>query len=263
MGKSPDFKDRILNCIPSKDRERDWGFEDAMAAEVLAIPERIPKSKDLRENWWTIDDQGRTGSCVGWATANSVIRWHFVKDGRLAENEPLSARYIWMAAKETDIFTYYPTTFIEIAGTSLKAALDIARKLGTVPESALPFSPESLYQGRANTFYAIASRFKINMYFSLGTDLNRWREWLAIRGPILTRLDVDETWYQATENDGKLDEYKSETARGGHAIALVGYTSDRFIVRNSWGEDWGDSGFGYATDAYAQAAFNESYGVGS
>lgn len=40
-------------------------------------------------------------------------------------------------------------------------------------------------------------------------------------------------------------------------VALVGYTSDRFIVRNSWG----DKGFGYASIAYAQAAFTEAYGV--
>ena len=44
-------------------------------------------------------------------------------------------------------------------------------------------------------------------------------------------------------------------------MALVGYTPDRFIVRNSWGTPWGDKGFGYASSAYAQAAFTESYGV--
>jgi C1A family cysteine protease len=59
-----------------------------------------------------------------------------------------------------------------------------------------------------------------------------------------------------------LDVYESETVRGGHAIALVGYTSDRFIVRNSWGtQTWGDKGFGYASFSYAQAAFTEAYGV--
>ncbi|HUG38375.1 MAG TPA: C1 family peptidase, partial [Candidatus Limnocylindrales bacterium] len=32
-------------------------------------------------------------------------------------------------------------------------------------------------------------------------------------------------------------------ADGGHAVALVGYTSDGFIVQNSWGPDWGAGGF--------------------
>ena len=49
--------------------------------------------------------------------------------------------------------------------------------------------------------------------------------------------------------------------RGGHAIALVGYTPDRFIVRNSWGTGWGDKGFAYASLAYAKDAFTEAYGI--
>jgi C1A family cysteine protease len=61
---------------------------------------------------------------------------------------------------------------------------------------------------------------------------------------------------------GKLDQYKPETRRGGHAVALVGYTPDAFIVRNSWGTTaWGDQGFGYASSAYAQADFTEANGL--
>ena len=60
---------------------------------------------------------------------------------------------------------------------------------------------------------------------------------------------------------GALDVYKPKTARGGHCVALVGYTPDTFIVRNSWGTSWGDKGFGYASLDYAQAAFTEAYGI--
>ena len=74
-------------------------------------------------------------------------------------------------------------------------------------------------------------------------------------------MNVDDTWYKATVNDGNMDEYFPDTARGGHAVALVGYSSGRFIVRNSWGTDWGDDGFAYASLAYAQDAFTEAYGV--
>jgi len=60
---------------------------------------------------------------------------------------------------------------------------------------------------------------------------------------------------------GKLTTYKPSTAGGGHAIALVGYTTTGFIVRNSWGTDWGDGGYAYASNAYAGKAFTEAYGV--
>jgi len=257
------FLKRILNCVPSQKVENDWALEAAQDAGILGLPiPPIPTSKDLREpSWWKIGNQKLTGSCVGWATADSVLRWHFVKEGKIGQKEPLSPRFIWMASKETDEFMTRPTTFIETDGTSLKAALDIARKFGAVLDGTLPFSSGTLYQGYANTFYAIAARLKIASYFNLGRDLAKWRLWLALKGPILTRLNVDATWDNAASTNGNLDSYQPDTGRGGHAVALVGYTPTRFIVRNSWGTTWGDKGFGYASHAYATDAFTEAYGV--
>ena len=252
---------RILNCIPSRDTDRDWRFEHALEAEVLEAPAAIPASRDLREKWWKIGDQGSTGSCVGWATVDSVLRWHFVKASRLPKDEVLSPRFIWMASKETDQFVSQPTTFIELEGTSLKTALDISRKFGAVADSVLPFGSGKLYANDAKTFYALAAQLKTTSYFNLGTNLADWRAWLATKGSILTRLGVDQTWDNATATKGNLDVYQPGTVRGGHAVALVGYTPDRFIVRNSWGTKWGDQGFAYASVAYAQAAFTEAYGV--
>jgi len=50
-------------------------------------------------------------------------------------------------------------------------------------------------------------------------------------------------------------------ARGGLCVALVGHVDGGFIVRNSWGTGWGDKGFAYAADSYAQPAFTEAFGV--
>ena len=252
---------RILNVKPSPRTEDDWTYENAEEVDVVAAAASIPSSKDLRTTWWTINDQGTTGSCVGWATADSVLRWHFVKASRLTTSQLLAPRFIWMASKETDQFITRPTTFIETEGTSLKAALDIARKYGVVRDSTLPFKSGTLYPGKTQTFYATAALRKILAYFNLDRNLSNWRSWIATKGPILTRLDVDATWDDATFNGGNLDEFQPETTRGGHAVALVGYTADRFIVRNSWGTGWGDKGFAYASLAYAQAAFTEAYGV--
>jgi hypothetical protein len=254
---------RILNCQESPHPETDWLYRNAEAAGLLAdtAAAAIPSSKDLRESWWKIGDQGSTGSCVGWATADSVLRWHLTAAGRLGQNEWLSPRFQWMASKETDEFTAQPTTFVESAGTSLKAALDVSRKWGAVRDSVLPFKSGRLYPGEVATFYAIATQLKIAAYFNLGRDVAAWRTWLANNGPILTRLNVDATWDAATANKGKLSTYKPSTTRGGHAVALVGYTSTTFIVRNSWGTGWGDQGFAYATNAYARQAFTEAYGV--
>jgi hypothetical protein len=252
---------RILNVTPSPKTHEDWTFRNAQEADMIATAPRIPPSQDLRADWWKVNDQKSTGSCVGWATADSVLRWHFVKTGRLPQSTLLSPRFIWMASKETDQFTSRPTTFVEAEGTSLKSALDIARKYGAVRDSALPFASGRLFGGSANTLYATAAQLKVLAYFNLGRTPSDWRTWLAGNGPILTRLDVDATWDAASENAGDLDEYKPRTARGGHAVAIVGYRPGRFIIRNSWGTGWGDKGFAYASDSYAENAFTEAYGV--
>lgn len=253
-------KKYILNCKTSRDTEKDWHIASAKGSGLLAAAP-IPASKDLRASWWKIGNQGPTGSCVGWATADSVLRWHFVKANRISQSDRLSPRYVWMAAKETDIYISQPTTFIESDGTSLKAALDIARKFGVVLDTILPFASGDLYQGEAEIFYALAAQRKIASYFSLGANLTDWRRWIAFNGPILTRLDVDAAWSNATSTQGQLRRYTRPSAPAGHAVALVGYASDHFIVRNSWGIGWGDGGFAYASNAYATAAFTEAYGV--
>lgn len=255
---------RILNIVPSTGTEHDWGLDNAVGAGMVARGVAAPPSKDLREPlWWKIGDQGETGSCVGWGTADAVLRWHFAKAGRIAKTDKLSTRFIWMAAKETDEFITRPSTFIESDGTSLKSALDIARKYGAVKDNVLPFESGKLYPGEVDTFYAIAAQLKIAAYFNLRKNLNQWRTWLATSGPILAALDVDQTWYDAKATNGNLDVYQPQTASGGHCIAIVGYKADgRFIIRNSWGTTWGDKGFAYATAAYIQAGFfDEAYGV--
>lgn len=256
---------RICNLMPSRKTEDDWSYATARASNAVAAPPAaLPASVDLRAAWWDIGDQENTGSCVGWASTDGVARYHFVKAGKLEKKSKLSPRCTWMASKETDTFTSRPETFIEGAGTTLKAAVDILRKYGAVPDLTLPFHLKTfMYQGDEDAFFAAMAKLRIASYFNLQKKLPDWRSWLAAHGPILVGLDVDATWDNATATHGMLDNFQPNTVRGGHAVVAVGYTPDkRFIIRNSWGTAWGDHGFAYASEAYINAAFfNESYGV--
>lgn len=258
------FRDRICNLVPSTKTEQDFTIKDAVAAGALGPAAKLPTSVDLRADWWTINDQEFTGSCVGWATADGVVRWHMHQAGKLTDTQMLSPRHVWMASKETDSIRGIPETFLEEAGTMLKAAMNIAHKFGVAREADLPFHVHTtMYTGDENTFYAKAARYRVASYTNLQRNLTDWKTWLAQQGPILVGLNVDASWDDAGANGGKIDVFKPNTVRGGHAVALVGYRTDgRFIVRNSWGTSWGDQGFGYVKPSYIQAAFyTESYGV--
>lgn len=255
--------ERVLNCLPSQDQEQDWMINTARESGLYAAAALLPESVDLREPWWGIGNQTSTGACVGWAISDSVLRWHLVKAGRLPQDKTLSVRFVWMAAKEQDEQTSRPTTFVEREGTTLKAGLTVVQKYGVVPDDFLPIDSGSLYQGSADVLYAVAAKFRVTAYFNLRVHTESWREWLFNNGPILARIDVDDNWMDAKKLKGKLNKYndKIHDSNSGHAIALVGYTSDTFIVRNSWGSGWGDKGYGYLSLEYALQAINESYGV--
>src|SRR5262249_7130438 len=147
-----------------------------------------------------------------------------VKAGKLGQNEQLSPRFTWMASKETDEFTTRPETFVEEAGTSLKAALDICRKYGGVPDALLPFKIQTnMYDGDENSFYAAAATRKCTSYINMFRNFAQWRAWLASNGPILVALNVDASWDNAKQTNGLIDNFQPSTVRGGHCVCVVGY----------------------------------------
>ncbi|MBP2229149.1 hypothetical protein J2847_002443 [Azospirillum agricola] len=252
----------VLNCIPSRNTQADWTWQAALdSGAVPAVSSRhLPDSVDLRDDRWPVSCQGASGACVGFATADGVLRYHFARKAVIDIAVRLSPRFIWMADKETDELTSYPTTFIEAEGAQPKRALEIARQYGCALDDDLPMDGP-LWQGTAEAFYAKAARFRIASFHNLGVSPAVWRKWLATNGPILTRLDADDSWMGAGA-DGELERHDPRSVKGGHAVCVVGYRRDgSFIVRNSWGPGWGDRGFAYASADYVRSAFREGYGV--
>jgi Papain family cysteine protease len=253
-----------LTAVPDARRSKETG-NDYGVAEAHLGDAQLPESVDLRRPWHPISDQGETASCVGWAIADSVLRWQLVEAGRLAPDAKLSPRHVWMAAKETDKRTAYPSTFLEEDGTSLKAGLDVVRKFGVALESELPWDG-SLATALPNDFNKSAKRRRIMAYFNLGDDtvpdrasrFPEWRKWLHQTGPVLILIAQDQHFLTAT---GELTEFDAATIQGSHAAALVGYGPDHFLLRSSWGTDWGEQGYVRMSLAYTALAVIESYGV--
>lgn len=63
---------RVLNCVPSFDKENDWTLDKAIAEGLVNT--EFPRTFDLREDWWEIEDQIDSSSCVGWASTHGLLR---------------------------------------------------------------------------------------------------------------------------------------------------------------------------------------------
>lgn len=247
---------RILNLLPSTETAQDYTLMSAVrSGSIQPVP--LPKSVDLREEHWTISDQKDTGSCVGWGVADGLLTYLFTKSKAINPGEKLAAGILWQAAKETDSYTDFATTFIALEGTSIKAALNFAQSKGVVREVVAPFG--TYYAKDAITFYRLAAQLRVSQIYNLGKSFKNWKTWLSSAGPIVAAVNVDAS-FQHCGKDGLLDVYDTSEIYGGHCICFVGYTEDdRIIIRNSWGTDWGDKGFAYASIDWIMKACVESY----
>lgn len=76
----------------------------------------------------------------------------------------------------------------------------------------------------------------IDRYATIGSMICL-KQALILNGPCVGALPVYDS--RVTEFwDSAYGDYE-----GGHAVAIVGYNEDGFIIRNSWGRSYGDNGY--------------------
>lgn len=83
---------------------------------------------------------------------------------------------------------------------------------------------------------------KINEYAKVGSEL-QLKQALIVNGPCIGGLPV----YDSLRTNF-WEKYHGDSMVGRHAIAVVGYDKNGFIIRNSWGTRYGTDG--YATIPY-------------
>ncbi len=99
-----------------------------------------------------------------------------------------------------------------------------------------------------NDAYDEASNFLVEDAYRVDIDLDKMRSCLAEGYPFTFGLELFSSFQKAGANGLiPMPDADSEQHDGGHAMLCVGYSdADKvFIVRNSWGDDWGDRGYCY------------------
>jgi C1A family cysteine protease len=206
----------------------------------------LPKTADLRAKMSPIVDQGRLGSC----TANAIV-------SGLRE-------YLEIAAEQSlvrlsRLFLYYEErrlqgTIDEDSGASIRDGMKVLAQIGVCPEEDYPYDVSRFRDAPSAKALANAAQYKIAEYHRV-INLQSLKAALSEGLPVVFGFKVYESFEKAeVAKTGVIPmPRKEERILGGHAVLAVGYVdkgkSGKLIVRNSWGDEWGDQGYCYMSYA--------------
>jgi C1A family cysteine protease len=205
-------------------------------AEVVR---QLPESVDLRPGCPPVYDQGQLGSC----TANAIggaLEFAQIKQKSKSPFTP------------SRLFIYYNERVIEHtvdsdSGAQIRDGVKSVHKLGAPPETDWPYDINQFSQKPPEKAYTDAKNYQSILYQRVTPTLGQLKGCLASGFPFVFGFTVYESFEsQEMANTGHLGMPGSgEKQLGGHAVLAVGYqdSSQSFVVRNSWGADWGIKGY--------------------
>ncbi|MDC3961439.1 C1 family peptidase [Polyangium jinanense] len=218
---------------------------------------RLPPKVDLRPFMSPIEDQKATNSCAANATAGAyeyLVKRHLGEDAY-----DVSRLFIYYNGRAVD-----DPENIQDEGSVLQSVIASLKEHGACSEETWAFDPEAVNEQPSDEAYQEAAQFRIEDTELVPTNLEAWKMALAEGHPIIFGVKLFSSFDKHKKAGLVPVPTSRETGReshGGHAMLCVGYSDPDqvFIVRNSWGPEWGDKGYCYIPYRYLM---NEEYNFG-
>lgn len=245
----PDFRDYTLENEEISRLISPLGLEDVTS---------LPQTVDLR-NWCSpIRNQGQIGSSAANAVAGIV--------------EYFENRAFGKSVNASRLFLYKVTRILDNQtgdrGASLRSTLKALVLFGVPPEKYYPYTDkESDFDREPSAFsFSYASNYRSMKYIKHDQPnltqeqvLENVKKCLAAGIPSMFGFTVYDSISQAVSIGNIPFPCWNEDIIGGHAVVAVGYndtiviknqicgtsTQGALLIRNSWGESWGNKGYGW------------------
>ncbi|OCK74297.1 cysteine proteinase, partial [Lepidopterella palustris CBS 459.81] len=212
-----------------------------------------PAVVDWRNRWGTNflafpQAQGRCACCWAFATTALLESMVRIQHG------------IWSKRSEADLLESSGRNCAK--GWNFEGALDWIGHEG----DGLADATCDIYYDSDRPYLACGDRtgrtLKIGDYYKLAS-VDDQKRWLAEVGPITAGIIAYDDFSHWDPSKGVYTyDGKSQKNRA-HGMLIVGYDDTRscWIVRNSWGSDWGDAGYGYIKYGEVEIDSYSKYGI--
>lgn len=232
-----------LGCQKSPYDSRDYQFKNLITGvnkeeyPVEYIPDYV------KNNTITLYDQGSTSMCCACAVAMSRYIYEMNDSGNVNIMSPM---YIYGNRAESVV----EEGIYDGEGMYLKDALKQLINAGDCSFNTLSGYGTykecyKKYLGNKDIADKEAYPFRVSSYYAVQTDKEIMKA-IIETGSVLASFLVTSGWYYAKSN-GIIPTYGS--IEGGHAVLIVGWkviNEKRYwIILNSWGNEWGNHGYGY------------------
>lgn len=230
-----------FGCIPDNDAEcvaRDRAQRPV--EHLVGSTASLPLVADLRAFARAVLDQGPTNSCV----AQSLALAMFVA-GR-GQIPWLAILWLYALAR----LKRTPGKLLD-EGSIIRLMCEGAAEHGAIAADRWPFEPERVNDFPPLDAHVAAKDALFHGYYRLddGDIPTRARRAIAQGHAVLVAYGVHENFARWKKGDGVYDK-PSGAWRGNHMSTLLAYKQGLFLLRNSWGFQWGDDGECWVTEAF-------------
>ncbi len=201
------------------------------------IPSRVEITA-YRPHAGPVLKQGFENTCTGEAlaaVANYLLRRH----RRAGAPGPVSSRMLYEMAKHYDEMR----ADLDHKGSTARAAMKGWHKHGVCAAAVWPYVVGATQHEPTPAQAADAIARPLHAYFRVPThDLRLLRAAIHEIGVVYATTHVHTGW-RTVDKTGRI--IFPRPRYGAHAVALVGYDKDGFLLQNSRGRGWGKLGFGH------------------
>lgn len=214
---------------------------DRLHTAAVMSDANLPEQFSMVDKMPACYDQKSLGSCSGQAVIG-LAHYRELTDGNKART-----------IRPSILFEYYNTRLIEgsvafDSGATIRNAVKALVRYGMCRDQLWPYVISKFDKKPPAAAYSEATKYRSLSYFRVPQTLNSLKSQLFSNNPIVFGMAVFESFESnevARTGIVPVPDLDKESRLGGHAMLLVGWNDavSRFIVRNSWGTQWGKNGY--------------------